>query len=129
MSNKEYRSRYPLLLPRPDDMTPRWQKIVSRIKARPDIFTIKDIGDGFSMAYYNPSAELDNKITKMLQAMNVPPANVVDILDIDPIQTVPPALHSTWTGRGHKVCEIGIITLKFRSSNKVYQYPFIEVEQ
>lgn len=110
-------------------MTPRWQKIVSRIKARPDIFTIKDIGDGFSMAYYNPSAELDNKITKMLQAMNVPPANVVDILDIDPIQTVPPALHSTWTGRGHKVCEIGIITLKFRSSNKVYQYPFIEVEQ
>lgn len=122
----KFKSRYPLLLPRQDDMTPRWLKTLEHVKQYPNLFLVRDLGGGFSQIHRKHDKALDTKVHKMLEAMHVS-VGAAHILDVDPIQTVSPTLLSLWTGRGYKVCAMGIITLDFGDDAKYYQYPFVEV--
>ncbi len=125
--DRKFKSRYPILLPRVNDMTPKWQAVVEQVTSRPDLFEIKDIGDGFRMVYRKLDSKLNKQVAAMLTAMEVPPGGVSEILEIDPIQQVSPTLHNLWEGRGKKVLEYGVITLQFHANPKIYQYLFIEV--
>ncbi len=127
--DQKFKSRYPLLLPRVDDMTPKWEKVVEQVTSRPDLFEIKDIGDGFRMVYRKLDSKLNKLVAQMLTAMDVPPGGVSEILEIDPIQEVPPTLRNLWEGRGKKVQTYGVITLLYFGNTKPYQFPFIEVAE
>jgi hypothetical protein len=107
-------------------MTPRWAKITQLVESRPDLFDIVEVGNGFREVRRKVSDKLTAEVNAMLVAMSVQPTGVQEILEIDPIQTVPPILRSLWAGRGFKVADTGVITLLFHGSKKIYQYPFID---
>ncbi len=121
-----YRSRYPLILPQAQDMTPRWQRIVEMVASHPEDFKVV-VKNGFRIVHRIPNPKLNEQVKAMLTAMGVKPGGIKDILDIDPIESIPPALYSMWTGRGLKVAKCGLITLQFYGTDKIYQYPFVEV--
>jgi len=122
----QYRSRYPLILPLPEEMTPRWQRIADMIAAHPDDFTVV-MKNGFRIVSRKPNPKLDEQVKAMLTAMGVKAGGIKAILDIDPIESISPALHSLWSGRGLKVAKCGLITLQFYGTDKVYQYPFLDL--
>lgn len=122
----KYQSRYPLLLPKPEDMTPRWQRISDMVDAHPETFAVKEV-NGFRMVTRIPNPKLDEQVKSMLTKMGVNPGGIREILDIDPIATISPTLRSMWSGRGQEVAEHGLITLQYFGTDKVYQYPFIVV--
>ena len=124
----EYRSRYPLLLPRTDDMTPRWQRIAQLAEAQPDTFEIIDIPNGFRKILRRNNPSLTKHVELMLGSM-IKTGKTFTILDIDPIQSISPMLRSTWLGRGYEVADVGIIVIQFPGSDKAYQYPFLQVAQ
>lgn len=106
-------------------MTPRWRRITEMVEARPDIFEIQEMSNGFRTVIRKENPELVNQVCKTLRIML--PGKAFNILDIDPIQSISPMLRSLWAGRGFEVADVGVIVVQFPGSDKIYQYPFIKI--
>ncbi len=108
-------------------MTPRWARIVQLVESRLDDFEITLVNGGFRLVKQRTSLTKTRKAIEMLHVMGVQSITLLQVAEIDPIQTISPSLRMLWAGRGYRVAEMGVITVE-PSPRRYVQYPFVEID-